>query len=600
MDGRRQIGVFLTNICNTLSRLSTLWRSIFSSIVLLLLGACSGGSGGGEPAPPAGVRISGTVSYEFVVPNNGCAGLNFAATEIRPIRGATIELISAADDQVIGTTASNASGGFSFSNVSRSSDVRVRVRAELKQSGTPGWDVEVRDNFVVDGSDNGVFPPAGLATRPIYVLDGASFNTGTSDVTRNLTATTGWDGSSYSDARAAAPFAILDITYSMMQFVRSTDANAHFPSLDVFWSVNNKVSTEIDLTAGDISTSSYWHSIDSLFILGDVADDTDEFDDHIVAHEWGHYFEDELSRSDSFGGSHYLGESLEARLAFSEGFASALGAMGLNNPIYCDTGVPGTSEGSGYSAELQSFGVKGWFNEVSVTALIYDLWDTADDNVDNDSLGFGPIYNIMTGPQASTESFTTLFSFAAELRSSLNAQGQSLLDAVLEREIVVSGPQLDIWATAETNSAGVVADVFPLYTNYTADGTIINICTNNSLDGLNRHGNNVGEDRYLRISVPLTDEYDVVIATTTPTPATADPDDRDQSDPDMYLHRGPLYVSVGVGYSSVDNREAFRTPVLQQDQTYIAFLDEFRFEDDAAPDDFPTTVCFDVSFSPTP
>ncbi len=576
-------------------------RTLVSTGLLLLLSACGGGGDkGGGPAPPTSVTVSGTASYEFVPPGTGCNGLDFSATAIRSIRGATVELINPSDSTVIASTTSSGTGRFSFSNIDFNIDVRLRVRAELKQSGASSWDVEVRDNFVAGGSDSNVFPPAGLSTRPLYVLDGTSFNTGTADVERNLTATTGWDGTAYTDTRAAAPFALLDVTYTMMQFVRGADPNADFPALDMFWSVNNKVADETDLTAGDLPTSSYWGSIDSLFILGDDTDDTDEFDDHIVAHEWSHYFEDTFSRSDSFGGSHFLGESLEARLAFGEGWASALGAMGLNDPVYCDTGVPGTEEGGGYNAESASFGVKGWFNEVSVTALIYDIWDSTNEAGDNSSLGFEPIYNIMTGPQAATEAFTTLFSFATELRASLNDQGRAGVDELLDRENVISGVAMDIWAENETNDAGVVADVLPLYTDYVADGSILNLCVNNSLDGLSRHGNNVGEDRYLRITIPTTDEYNIVVATTTPTPATADPDDRDQSDPDIYLYKGPQYLTPGMGGSAAENLEELTTPVLQQGETYIAFLEEWRFEDDEASVNYPTTICFDVSLSPTP
>jgi hypothetical protein len=570
----------------------------------MLLSACSSGGGGdkggGQPPPPVTtMTVSGQVNYEFVPPNASCNGLNFGAIETRPIRGATVELIHVLDDSVIASMPSSGTGQFSFANIDRNTVVRLRVRAELKDSNLR-WDVEVRDNFVVGGSDNGVFPPVGLSTRPMYVLDGSKFNTGTANVTRNLTAATGWDSGSYSETRAAAPFALLDVAFAMTQFVSSVDPAVIFPPLDMFWSVNNKLASDVDLTAGDLHTSSYWGGIDSLFILGDDTDDTDEFDDHIVAHEWGHYFEDALSRSDSIGGPHYLGESLDARLAFSEGFASALGAMGLDDPVYCDTGVPGTGAGGGYNADSQSFGIKGWFNEVSVTAIIYDLWDTTTENNDNDSVGFGPIYNVMTGPQASTDAFTTVFSFAADLRSSLNTQGQALVDALLDRENVVSGAELTIWADNESNDAGLGQDVIPLYTDIVADGTAMNICMTNRLDGLNRHGNNIGEDRYLRISVPVTDEYDVLVTSTTATPVTADPDDRDQSDPDIYIYKGPQYLTQGLGRSGVENLEQLRTPVLQQNETYIAFLEEWRFEDDGAPVDYPETICFDVSFSPTP
>ena len=43
---------------------------------------------------------------------------------------------------------------------------------------------------------------------------------GANGATRDLHAASGWGGSSYTSARDAAPFAILDTVYDAMQFVR--------------------------------------------------------------------------------------------------------------------------------------------------------------------------------------------------------------------------------------------------------------------------------------------------------------------------------------------------------------------------------------------
>jgi hypothetical protein len=513
-----------------------------------------------------------------------------------------VQLLNGGSGAQIASTVSTNTGNFSFSNVAANTSVRLRVRAELKQAGPPGWEVEVRDNFIAGASDLDVPAPPALATRALYTLDGTSFNTGSANVTRNLTATTGWGVNSYTGPRTAAPFALLDTIYTAMQFVRGADANADFPPLDAFWSVNNKiVDTDFDITMGDLPTSFYRGDIDALFILGDDTDDTDEFDDHVVAHEWGHYFEDNLSRSDSFGGSHSLGETLDARLAFGEGWATALASMALDDPIYCDTGTPGTPDGNGINAESTSFGVQGWFNELSVITFIYDLWDSTDEPTDLGSIGFGPIYDVMTGPQVFTEGFTTLFSFATELRASLNAQGQALVDSQLDRVNVVSGLALDIWATNETNHAGVAQDVFPLYTPYVADGSVLNICVNSSLDGLDRHGNNLAEDRYLRITVPADDQYDVSVVTTTAIPVTPDPDDREDSDPDIYIIRGAGPELIAFGTEDGGGFEpTFTTPMMFASETYAAIIEEWRFEDDATSITYPERICFDVSLTPTP
>ena len=567
-----------------------------------VLVACGGGSGG-EGGGGGSATVSGVIQYEFVPPRAACRGLDFNAIQVRPIRGATVQLLDAASGTEIARTTSGPTGSYSISGVPRDVSVRIRVRAELKDSNDPGWDVEVRDNVIPGASDFDDPPPPALGTRALYALDGGVFDTGRGNTTRDLLATTGWDGASYSGPRAAAPFAILDMAYEAMQFVRAADRNANFVPLDMFWSVNNTISRdELDITAGLLPTSAYARQFFSLFIVGDAALDTDEFDAHIVTHEWAHYFEDALSRSDSEGGSHILGESLDAALAFSEGFAEALASIILDDPVNCDSGPPGTIAGSGFTVEGSSFGTPGWFNEVSVATVIWDLWDSADDGVDTGSIGFRPIYDTMVGPHKFGDAFATLFSFATELRTILDTEGTALLDALLAREQIVAGAALDIWASNETNDAGVSQDVFPLYVPYTADGTVLNVCVNAELDGLARHGNNVGSNRYLRITVPTDDEYDVSVVTTTPVPPTADPDDFDYSDPDIYIIRGAGPENVADGTTGViPNQEpVFRTPVLLADETYIAFLEEWRYEDSLASTTFPQRVCFDVSLTPTP
>lgn len=546
--------------------------------------------------PPSSVAVSGTVTYEFVPPNDVCQGLNFSATFEKPVRGATVQLL---DDSnaVLDTTTSDDNGDYAFAGVVPNTTVRVRVRAELKRSGSPGWDVEVRDNV-----DTSATPPP-LGARPLYTLSGSQFDTGTADVTRDLTAQTGWGGSSYTGVRAAAPFAILDSVYSAMQFVVSADPAATFAPLDAFWSVNNTLASPSDIDAGDLGASFYRSDLDSLFLLGDAAVDTEEFDDHVIVHEWGHYFEDNFSRSDSVGGPHAVGDRLDARLAFGEGWATALSGMALNDPIYCDTGPAGSSGGFGIGTEQGAYDAQGWYDEISVVRFIYDLWDDNDEgtNADTGSIGFLPIYNTMVGPQAFTETFTTVFSFAAELRASLPPADQLFLDSQLVREDMTPG--FDKWGVGELNDASPSGqqsrDVLPLYVDIPADGSVVNLCANDDYDG-SGDGNKLAVYRYLRINVPSTSAYDVEIRTTT----TADilPDDpadpRDQSDPDMFIFRDGLLAVFG---NSADaNEEIFRTPILSGPDIYVADLREFRYADPDSPLGFPDQMCFDVSFTPVP
>ncbi len=561
------------------------------------------------PPSTGSVTVSGLLQYEFVPPNPNCQGLNFGATFARPIRGATVQVLNATNSAVLGSTASDENGNYSITNVPNNTQVFVRVLSELKAGfGNSSWSVEVRDNFVPNGSDqdNPSNPP--YRNGPMYALDDAAFNTGASDVTRNLLAETGWNGISYTGPRAAAPFAVLDAMYAGMRFVNAADPNVDFDSLTAYWSVNNKLITSgaLDVSAGELTASFYRGGVREIVLTGDAATDTEEFDDHVAVHEWGHYFEDALARTDSTGGPHAIGDRIDARLAWSEGWATALAGMALDEPVYCDTGPAGAGTGFGIGAEFGSYDARGWYDEISVVRFLYDLYDSTntDDTTgsgDDISIGFGPIYNVMRGPLASTEAFATVFVFANELRSSLTPAEQAGLDAQLQREDMTPGA--DIWGVGETNEPPGARDVFPLYTDVATNGAVTNICMNtdydlSSIGGIpGRTGNKLAERRFLRINIPALDSYRFTITTTTAIPGVDDPNDEsDRSDPDLFVfQRGNL---VAFGFSGVADSETFVSQNPLPAGLYVAELSEFRFRDDNTPADFPDRVCFDVSIVP--
>jgi hypothetical protein len=91
----------------------------------------------------------------------------------------------------------------------------------------------------------------------LYVLDSATFNTGTANQTRSLLAPSGWGGSSYSGTRAAAPFAVLDTLYAAAEFVRVNGSSSlNLPPLDAYWSPENKP-TPGNVSDGNITTTLY-------------------------------------------------------------------------------------------------------------------------------------------------------------------------------------------------------------------------------------------------------------------------------------------------------------------------------------------------------
>jgi hypothetical protein len=579
-------------------------------VALITLSACSGGSdeGGNDPLPlPSEVTISGIVQYEFPPPHNVCNGLNFNAVQVRPIRQATVQLIDANSMAVLDSSVSDDSGSYSLT-VDPQTDVFVRVRAELKNTD-PSWDVEVRNNVIDPGDPN---PPA-LENRPIYVMDGSTFNSGSQSQVRNLTAATGWGGNSFTEARTAAPFSVLDAIYSGMQLVMSVDPNPDFPALDVFWSADNTITlgtgTDNELIdSGEIGTSFYWDG--QLFLVGMDGEDIDEFDDHVIVHEWGHYFEDNFSRSDSIGGAHGPGDLLDMRVAFGEGWATAMSGMALDSPSYCDTlWFGGNLTGFEINAESESGFTAGWYSESSIMKIIYDLWDTDDDGADNSSIGFGLIYDVMTGPQAVTSAFTSIFTFATELKVSLNAQDSTFVDELLAEQNIVSN--IDIWGSTETNDGpGTPPDVLPIYTDLTL-GVTTNICVNSQFDS-GRDGNKLGEYRFLKLNVPVAQQLTLTM-TANPAPSmpsagfdctadVSDPENHEHSDPDFVIWRnGNIFL---VAYSCEPNTEVANLVNFGVDE-YVIDINEFRYEDEdsppacVAPNDppgcYPEQVCFDFT-----
>lgn len=323
----------------------------------------------------------------------------------------------------------------------------------------------------------------------------------------------------------------------------------------------------------------------------------------------GHYYEDTLSRSDSIGGPHGLGNRLDMRVAFGEGWATAYAGMALDSPDYCDTF--GSSSGFGIDIEDGGSGPAGWYNEMSILKLVYDLWDTGPADDDGDSIGFGPIHAVMTGPQATTPAFTSIFTFAEALKEA-NPAAVPFIDERLGAEAVTAAG-INAYGEGETNDADGAPDVLPIYTPVVPDGSTINICSNSQFDrtgdtllddgDLIADGNKLSEHRFLRMTVDTPAHYTFNITTTTEMPAPDDPDDdSDQSDPDILIvlngaTQNPLQDE---GHSGTANEEVFTTSNVLEPGDYVMALVEFRYRDDASPDDYPSRTCFDVSVAPAP
>ena len=410
--------------------------------------ACGGSSGTNPPPSSGGTRsLSGTVTYDFVPsvydPQAQTGTLDFAAAAQRPVRAGTVQVMKGS--ALVATTTTDAAGHYALS-FTEPAGADPLVVAALAESTAPA----IR---VVDNTDAGAIWAVGAAV-------------GASVTTVNLHATHGYTGtgsqSGYDPAtRRAAPFAILDSMYTAGRAFMAVRP-ATFPTLIVNWSPNN-TNVAGDVTIGQISTSHFSPGNNQIYILGKAGVDTDEFDAHVIVHEWGHYFEKNLSRSDSIGGSHSFGQLLDPRVAFGEGYGTAIAAMLLPESVYSDTLWNGANiVGFGYDAETDWNGDDpnpGPFSEASVMRLLYDIFDSGtNEGFDTVGVGLGVIYDVLTGPERTTDALTSIASFIAGLKAQPGVSATAV-DALLAHYDI--GPITDAWGTGDEGLTGmyVAADL---------------------------------------------------------------------------------------------------------------------------------------------
>ena len=470
--------------------------AVLGAFALLLLAGCGSASGShtdsSTPPPVVNVVVSGVVTFDRVpFSATAGAGLDFALAQAAPARNVTIEVLAAAGNSVIATTQTDATGGYSLT-VPANTNVFLRAKAQMIRTGTPAWTYRVLDN---------------TSGNALYTFDGAAFDSGgVATLVRNLHAPSGWDSASSSypanpAARAAAPFAILDTIYRATQLVLNGDPQAVFPPLDVFWSPRNNPSNgtgdpTVDIPNGDIGTTYFAPgSPAALYVLGAADVDTDEFDAHYIARTWGHYYQDTFSRDDSVGGDFDPTETLDLRVAFSEGWADAFAGMVTGDPLFRDSFGPGEGADGGANLESGTTPLPGWFSEGSIALVLYDLFDgsTGGDN-DGVQVDFASIHAAMK-QLATTDALTSVYPFVNALTAIEPTKAAAIRALVTTQDIEPLQP--DDFGSAETNDGGD-ADNLPVYTAI-APGDTRQVC---SKGAVGQTYNKLGNRRFLRLDLP--------------------------------------------------------------------------------------------------
>lgn len=345
------------------------------------------------------------------------------------------------DGQTLARTSTSQTGTFTATFSTTAATVSV-----VAYSKTLNPPIQVEDNTDND-SIYGVF-------RDVPAVSGDA----------SLSITSGWTGSAFTpNRRHAAPFAILDTLTTAAQAFTSV-RNVVFPMLKVNWSTNN-VPQAGDKTRGFIGTSHFSPAENELYILGKDGVDTDEYDTHVMAHEWGHFYQANISRSDSTGGRHGPGDVLDPRLSFGEGWGNALSAMVMPTTTYVDTSWSGSTRRS-FVFDLETAPsptddpTPDAFSESSVMRTLYDFYDNnADGPFDQTALGLGPIHDAMVADKT-TEGLITIGSFVEKLKRQPSVSSTAV-DAVLANYDI--GPIRNQWGDGDPALSGIFtyADMLP-------------------------------------------------------------------------------------------------------------------------------------------
>ncbi len=345
-----------------------------------------------------------TAAAPGITPPDSAHDYSESALEYFPVAGVTVELLDSAGALVQTTTADN-DGYYEFDRAPESNRVRVVVKAEIKRERTspntgPSYTFTVRDNTST------------VSPKRAYQLVSSEITTGAtprSDYPLDIRARVGFNAAGNAQAsaqRESAPFAILRIINSAVNKLVATDPNISMPELNIYWSTRN-VGADGNKNIGQIGTSHFANTglMPGLFILGAADSDTDEFDQGVIGHEFGHYLQAKLSYSDSPGGSHSSNQFKDASLAFGEGYGTAVGGLLAGSKHYCD--VSGPRQSGGFCIDLtnpvEPGEANGFYAEYSIVKLLYGIGNLP-------GQGFPQFFTAFSKMRATVHS-ATIFSF---------------------------------------------------------------------------------------------------------------------------------------------------------------------------------------------
>ena len=437
------------------------------------------------------LAIIGNINHERIRHNRETSAWDSSDIVLQPTQKVLVELISELDDSVIASTMSDNFGNyqFSFPNPTLYPEVKVRL-SSAQHFGTGGW-IQVLNNTAYDET---------LGEYQRYTLDSEVFDlTGFADFEAAPTSSDPWvsigiiNFSTTFDGRSAAPFAILDTLTHIKKVLRKEwDDTALFPDLTVYWSAEN-VSERGDFDKGEVGGTYYrWNEI---VLGGKYGDRPQEYNEQVIAHEFGHFFDDIFSANNSVGGMHLISDYLDMSVAFSEGFASAFAALALNDSVYREGNM---EKGFSFDVEFQEPQTLGWYNEFTIASILYDLADENNGGLDRMSIGLAGLLDLMRSDFDQYGAKMSIFLFLTHFLEEYPTAAVNIQGLLLENEI--NPFELDAFGSNERNDAGV-SNTLPVYKKIQLNGSSVEVCSIDDFMTLEYNSNKLGARQYVKFNV---------------------------------------------------------------------------------------------------
>lgn len=206
----------------------------------------------------------------------------------KTVRYAAIDLVNNTTKTVLFTTLTDSMGKYSFTTTPGTTQVYVRV----KSSATP----TTSGTIMVENLSSQFY---GVPSDPLPLSGSASVNI-------SIPVSNTADGA----------FNVLDVLTTGYEFVKAHDGQYPIAALTAFWAPGNPNGTYF-CTGGCPAGG------DGIYVFSQTGGDTDEFDDDVLWHEFGHFMAATYSLDQSEGGAHYLSDNdHDLRFSWSEGWGN--------------------------------------------------------------------------------------------------------------------------------------------------------------------------------------------------------------------------------------------------------------------------------------